>query len=128
MVSTGADDADRSIEELEAAIRHALRGGKVRARNVTVTTGYYIVDGRVCLPRDYDPERQDFLPGRFPPPWAGGPTDARTKTEQVKQDEGPVEYVRVEPTRTAERGPSGRRIRSDRGASRSPRKVKTDSI
>lgn len=129
LVSVGSEDQDRSIEDLEAAIRASLRKGAVRAKNVTVTQSYYIVGGKVCLPGDYDPERRDFKPGATPPGWAGGPTkqSPQAATPAVP-DEEPRSFVHVEPTRSSERGPTGRRIRSDRGVPRPARRKSADTI
>ena len=44
--------------------------------HVALTGGYYIVDGKVCLPDDYDPKRENFKTGSHPPVWAGGPKTA----------------------------------------------------
>lgn len=128
MVSIGQEDADRSIEELEAQVRTTLSGGKVNAKMVTVTTAYYLVDGKVCLPRDYDPGTRGFRPGAFPPPWAGGPAENRKSVTVAPVDEPPRDYVRVEPTRNNERGPNGRRVRRDRGVARGQRAATVDTL
>ncbi|MFE9742923.1 hypothetical protein [Streptomyces sp. NPDC006477] len=70
-VDSGADDP-RSIEELREDVKKALTdpNGLVRAKRVTNTGGYYLVNGKVCLPDDYDPETRGFKPGAHPPMWA----------------------------------------------------------
>ncbi len=83
LVSVGTEDRDRSIEEFYKEAEEALT--KIaRAKRVTLATNYYILDGKVCLTRDYDPKTQDFKPGATPPPWAGGPTPPRVKQTPVE--------------------------------------------
>jgi hypothetical protein len=73
IVSVGNGDRDRTFEEWIDAIREAVHGidcpegAQIR---FTPTGGYYIVNGRVCLPDDFDPETKDFKPGTRPPLWA----------------------------------------------------------
>lgn len=69
IVSVGNVDRDHTVEELQAAIRKAIPA----KFNLTFASAHYVIDGKVCLPRDYDPAAQDFKPGAVPPPWAGGP-------------------------------------------------------
>lgn len=84
IISTGKDDA-RSIEELRDDLRRVIMEN-TDAKSVTPVQGYYLVDGKVCLPDDYDPETRDFKPGKYPPRWAGGPDEkeilARIEREQ----------------------------------------------
>jgi len=59
-VSIGNADRAHTIEEFYEAIRKVIP----RKYNVVMMSGHYLVDGKVCRPQDYDPETQDFLPGR----------------------------------------------------------------
>lgn len=70
-VDAGADDG-RSIEQFRDDVKQALTDpdGVVRAKRVTNTGGYYLVNGKVCLPDDYDPKTRGFKPGAHPPLWA----------------------------------------------------------
>lgn len=124
-VSIGKDlgEDERVIEDFIEAIRQALTTNpEVGAHNVTVQGAYYILDGKVCRPDDYDPETKNRKPGTYPPPWAGGPTEARPSLVAVEaEDDGPREFVRVPPTRTNERHADGRRVRRDKGVKRGPK-------
>jgi hypothetical protein len=81
IVSIGTEDRKRSHEDFLAHIMKKL--GAVKAsdpsgnRNpgihATPTGGYYILDGKVCLPEDYDKKTGTFKKGATPPTWAGGP-------------------------------------------------------
>lgn len=128
-VSIGKDDDDRTIEQFIAAIRYMLtEPAEVAAHNVTLHGGYYLIDGHVCLPEDYDPATKDRKPGTYPPEWAGGP--ARAKPEPVAavlDDDETREFVRVQPTRSNDRHPDGRRVRKDKGVKRGPRKAASDA-
>jgi len=68
MVSVGEAD-ERSFEEFRDDAVTALKEN-VGAKNVTTLSGYYLVNGRVCLPGDYDPKTRGFKPGARPPLWA----------------------------------------------------------
>lgn len=122
-VSVGSKDADRTIEQYEAAVKKAL--GRL-ANNVTVQGAYYIIDGKVCLPDDYDAEAQDRKPGTFPPPWAGGPDPKKQAplSAVADEDDRQREFVRVRPTqgrRDPITGQKPRKPRSDKGVKRGPR-------
>jgi hypothetical protein len=82
-ISVGADDP-RLFEDFEREIKEA-----VLARNpgalVTKMGGYYLVGGKVCLPDDYDPETKDFKKGKFPPAWAGGPTESEIRARIARE-------------------------------------------
>lgn len=122
-ISVGNDDSNRTLEQFEQDVRKALV--KARAKSVTLQGGYYIIDGKVCLSADYDPEEQDRKPGTYPPVWAGGPSEQERKSPYQTQaeDDSPREFVRVKPTKSNQRDPkTGRRYRSDRGVKRGPRK------
>lgn len=71
VLSFGPEDG-RSIEDAISDLRKLMaeHGTKL----VTVTTNYYLVDGKVCDPKDYDLKTKDFKPGAHQPAWAGGPT------------------------------------------------------
>lgn len=86
MVSTGAGDP-RSIDEIREDIKADLKNpnGKTRAKLVTNMGGYYLVDGKVCLPDDYDPNTRGFKPGAHPPLWAMGP-DERDVLKRIERE------------------------------------------
>lgn len=144
-ISVGNDDDAKTLEQFEEDLRAALafardHGSSVYTdaarslnfHNLTVQGGYYIIDGKVCLARDYDPATKNRKPGTFPPQWAGGP-DPRKIQQQLpvvaddeEEDDGPREFVHVKPTKSREFNPmTGRRVRSDKGKPRGPRKDKT---
>lgn len=87
MITVGTEDRDRSIEEFERDVREALEAANVK--NVTKANAYYILDGKVCVPTDYDAEEQDFLPGATPPQWAGGPAPVREKKSEPQPEPKP---------------------------------------
>jgi hypothetical protein len=97
--SVGTEDRDRTYEEFLEWIRKKIgpvkpgafdeEGNVVRNPGVhmTVTGGYYILDGKVCLPDDYDTEKGNFKPGAVPPTWAGGPSKKTfTIAQQIEHD------------------------------------------
>jgi hypothetical protein len=86
MVSTGPEDT-RSIEEIREDIKADLKdpNGRTRAKLVTNMGGYYLVDGRVCLPDDYDPSTRGFKKGAHPPLWAMGP-DERAVLARIERE------------------------------------------
>lgn len=53
--------------------------------HVAVTGGYYILDGKVCLPDDYDPRKKQFRKGAVPPEWAGGPKTAKVRQSATQK-------------------------------------------
>lgn len=83
IVSIDDSDRKRSHEDMVADIRKKLGavgppyigedGKRIPGPHVTVTGGYYILDGKVCLPDDYDSKKATFKKGKTPPSWAGGP-------------------------------------------------------
>ncbi len=94
VITAGTEDRDQSIEDLLEAVRSAVAEVPGVKRIVTVGQ-YYILDGKVCLPDDYDPATQGFKPGATPPPWAGGPAPVHTKPKLDNVGKSPVE--RAEP-------------------------------
>lgn len=118
-VSVGSDDADRTVEQFEADIRDALR--VARPHNITTHGGHYIIDGTVCLARDYDPQTLNRKPGTHPPPWAGGPVDT-VQPRPVVEDDEPRTFAPLPPTLKRERNEFGRLVRKDKGVKRGPRK------
>jgi hypothetical protein len=92
-ISVGKDDDATTIEQFEFLIREALEQsqaqGVLRYHNVTLQGGYYIIDGKVCLPGDYDPVSRNRKPGTYPPSWAGGPTKGREK-DWLQEHAAPV--------------------------------------
>ena len=87
-VSIGNDDRKRTVEQMQDALRKAIESAGFK--NVTVMSSYYILDGKVCQPQDYDEKTQDFLPGKTSPSWAGGPA-VNVVLEKVGQEEFKVE-------------------------------------
>lgn len=80
-VSVGTEDRDRSIEDFIAFVEKRLKVPGVK--RVTKMSGYYILDGKVCLPDDYDHKTGTFKPGAVPPPWAGGPLPQSPKPQHA---------------------------------------------
>jgi hypothetical protein len=123
-VSVGAEDADRTIEEFERDIRDGLDLVK-SINNVTTSGGYYIVDGKVCLTKDYDKNTQNFKHGATSPQWAGGPPPPPAEKVDHSVEAVAPTYERVEGFKKPERDPlTGRKIRADKGKPRGPRKPK----
>lgn len=90
MVSVGKDDRDRNIEDFVSDLRELLGAVPYGQDGIhlTVARSYYVVDGQVCLPEDYDEETQNFKPGTGPPPWAGGDKTPQnlSPSKQVQHD------------------------------------------
>lgn len=81
--SVGDEDRVNTIEQMVKSIMALLKPapyGKP-GLHVTQTGAYYILDGVVCLPADYDSQKQQMLDGHFPPPWAGGPSPQHKATK-----------------------------------------------
>lgn len=74
-ISIGNDDSDRSWEDFLEDVKKKIGATPYGQPGIHLSTmgGYYILDGVVCLPGDFDPKTRTFKPGKFPPPWAGGP-------------------------------------------------------
>jgi len=73
--SVGNEDRGRTMEKFIADILKMVKPtpyGKP-GLHATKMSEYYILDGVVCLPPDYDEKNQRMKPGHFPPAWAGGP-------------------------------------------------------
>ena len=83
-VSIGEADRNRTVEQMQDALKKAIE--KAGFKNVTVMSSYYILDGKVCRPEDYDEKTQNFKDGKQPPPWAGGPS-VNAILERVGQEE-----------------------------------------
>lgn len=89
IVSVGTDDRERNWEDFVADVRKklgivpygkpGLHGGPV--------SGYYILDGKVCLPDDYDEKTGTFKKGAVPPTWAGGPKPNSTSGNTATQEQ-----------------------------------------
>lgn len=83
IISIDDSDRGRSWEKFVEDIKRQTKAvgppyidddnNRIPGPHVTITGGYYILDGKVCKPEDYDPKKQRFKPGATPPPWAGGP-------------------------------------------------------
>jgi len=115
-VSIGNADRAHTIEEFYEAIRKVIP----RKYNVVMMSGHYLVDGKVCRPQDYDPETQDFLPGRTPPPWAGGPPTPRVVEKTV------AETKPLSPEESLGHAPSRSKTTGRRTIARRPRRSSTD--
>ncbi len=97
-LSVGADDRDRLYDEFVEFLKEKIGPveygeyieGKYERKpgiHMTVTGGYYILDGKVCRPEDYDESTQNFKPGTHPPSWAGGPSPTvKTTVSQIDHD------------------------------------------
>jgi hypothetical protein len=87
IVSIGTEDRGRSIEDFMKEIEKRLKPVPYGEEGIhmTPTGGYYILDGKVCLPEDYDPKTGTFKKGAVPPPWAGGPKTIATTTGATQQ-------------------------------------------
>lgn len=83
-ISIGDHDKGRSHEKFVEDILKAV--GKVpygkEGVHASVMGGYYILDGKVCLPDNYNPKTETFKKGTFPPTWAGGPTKKVVSTKE----------------------------------------------
>lgn len=91
-LSVGTDDRARNIQDF---IDDALKKLGVvpfgeDGTHAAVMGSYYILDGKVCLPEDYDEKKQTFKKGATPPTWAGGPKPssavASASQEQMARD------------------------------------------
>lgn len=95
IISVGDDDRERDFDAFVDDIKKKLgapakvvdsKGNRSKGPHVSTTGGYYILDGKVCLPEDYDAKRQAFKKGAVPPSWAGGPkTNSMTGASTQKQ-------------------------------------------
>lgn len=87
LVSIGDKDRKNTIEQMTEALKKVV---EKMGYNVTIASSYYVLDGKVCAPQDYDPETQQMKPGATVPQWAGGPA-VNTLLERVGQEEFKVE-------------------------------------
>jgi hypothetical protein len=95
MISIGDDDRDRTVEEFIDFIKKSVgaieapfvvKGKPKPGVKVSLAGGHYILDGKVCLPEDYDPKKHQFKKGATPPVWAGGPKQGnRSISAQQRQ-------------------------------------------
>jgi len=98
ILSVGTYDRKRSHEKLVEDILKALKPVKYGEEGLhcTVTGGYYILDGKVCMPEDYDPKTGTFKKGALPPDWAGGPSRGsltlKTQIQKDLEELSPDEY------------------------------------
>jgi hypothetical protein len=139
-ISVGNDDDVHTIEQFEQAVRMALNSAVDDGRNwftfntLTTMGSYYIIDGKVCLPHDYDPATKNRKPGTFPPSWAGGPDPKKATLSLVTDDTddaGERDFVRVQPTkprRDPVTGVKPRKPRSDKGVKKGARKTEADKV
>lgn len=92
IVSIGTDDRKRNHADFVAELLKRLKPVPYGQKgiHVTVTGGYYILDGKVCLPTEYDEKKGTFKKGSTPPSWAGGPSKHAAKNtplqEQIAHD------------------------------------------
>lgn len=148
-ISVGNDDDEKTLEQFEADLRETLAFARdhgvsvftdarrnLNFHNLTMQGGYYIIDGKVCLSKDYDPATKNRKPGTYPPPWAGGP-DPKAKdplatalaAKDLDDDDEPaaapspmsVRDIFPDGYKKPERNEFGRRVRSDKGVKRGPR-------
>lgn len=100
IISVGTEDRDRDFEKFVEDVIKAIQTSKTaNVKRVVQGGGHYILDGKVCLPADYDPTTQNFLPGKTPPPWAGGPAPKNI----VEKTDPQTEARRYLPREEAER-------------------------
>jgi hypothetical protein len=125
-ISVGKDDDEHTVEEFEKAVRTALtfardhaasvfKSGQqeLRWHNLTTMGAYYIIDGKVCVPADYNRRTKNRKPGTVPPPWAGGPAKGK-ESEYLNSlahadDEPAPAPVSVQPGKPAKRKRATRR-------------------
>jgi hypothetical protein len=69
IVSNGNKYRDETIEEFIEALRSFAKERWPNC-NFTSVGSYYIIDGKVCRPEDFDRETMDRKPGTFPPSWS----------------------------------------------------------
>lgn len=88
VISIGTGDRARTIEKFIADLEKKIGAVPYGEDGIhmTRTSTYYILDGKVCLPDDYDPKTQNFKPGAQPPTWAGG-KDAKTLASTPQQEQ-----------------------------------------
>lgn len=118
IVSSGTHDRDRTYEEYIRDITAALKA--IGVDYVTPAGGYYIVDGKVCLPEDYDSETQNRKPGTHPPLWAMTDADREQAKilERIEQQKSYPALSRQPPNlRTSAETPKTSRVST--GATRS---------
>lgn len=74
-ISIGDSDRDRDMEEFLKDIEKRLGVVPYGQDGVHLTQmgSYYLLDGLVCLPHDFDSKAKTFKEGATPPSWAGGP-------------------------------------------------------
>jgi hypothetical protein len=108
IASSGDKDRERTYEQYLGDIRNAL--ATIGVDHVTPVGGYYIIDGKVCLPEDYDPETQNRKPGTRPPVWAMSESDKEQAKilERIERERGLSKLSRQPPNlATAAETPKG---------------------
>jgi hypothetical protein len=108
-ISVGNFDRKRSIEKFIEDVRKLLKATPFGTDGIhaSALSQYYVVDGKVCLPDDYDPKKENFGDQKLPPPWAGGPMPARTKPTRVAPDSGTSTAAISAKSYDAKYGPGG---------------------
>lgn len=73
-ISVGDEDRDRNMEDFIKLLMIRLGAVPYGKSGIHTTQmgAYYIIDGAVYLPPDYDP-KSGIRKGSLPPQWAGGP-------------------------------------------------------
>lgn len=140
-VSIGQNDDDRTLEQFEADCKRLLRTDPgpqgLPPHNITTLGGYYLIDGKVCMPDDYDPATKNRKPGTYPPRWAGGPDPSKqqhpTDDDVTDDTDNNAEqaFVRVAPTKPRRdplTGVKPRKERSDKGVRKGTRKTEADKV
>jgi hypothetical protein len=69
LVSNGNTYRSETLEEFTDAFR-VFAKERWPTANFTPTGGYYLIDGKVCRPEDFDRETMDRKPGTHPPSWS----------------------------------------------------------
>lgn len=87
MISNGEDYRDESLEEMIDKFREFCRTTWTGHHNLTVVGSYYIIDGKVCRPEDFDRETMDRKPGTFPPSWSLSGEEKKDADKAEKEKE-----------------------------------------
>lgn len=146
-ISVSKEDDATTIEQWETYLRAVIQeanddsGRPFTFKNFVTSAGYYIIDGKVCMPQDYDPMTRNRKPGTFPPLWAGGPNEqerksllksAQTAPAAIEVDEPEEqEFVAVRsslPRRDPITGHRPRKPRSDKGSKKGARTESPDKV
>jgi hypothetical protein len=83
--SNGEAYREESLEDFIEKFREFAKETWPERHNFTVVGSYYIVDGKVCLPQDFDRETMDRKPGTYPPSWSLSGEDKK-EAERAERD------------------------------------------